>query len=51
MYHKYNLAYKTITLTFETNEEHQARSYQNAMRYSVITKLLAGKTNDKYIIT
>jgi hypothetical protein len=26
-------------LTFETNDEHQARSYQNALHYSVITKL------------
>jgi hypothetical protein len=32
MYHKYNF-------TFETNDEHQAKSYQNALRYSVITKL------------
>jgi hypothetical protein len=37
MYHKYNL--KKITLTFETNDEHQAKSYQNALRYNVITKL------------
>jgi hypothetical protein len=40
MYHKYNLhTFKKITLTFETNDEHQAKSYQNALRYSVITKL------------
>jgi hypothetical protein len=32
-------SHKKITLTFETNDEHQARSYQNALRYSVITKL------------
>jgi hypothetical protein len=38
MYHKYNLT-KKITLTFETNGEHQAKSYQNALRYNVITKL------------
>jgi hypothetical protein len=38
MYHKYNFTQK-ITLTFETNDEHQARSYQNALRYNVITKL------------
>jgi hypothetical protein len=30
---------KKITLTFETNDEHQAKSYQNALRYNVITKL------------
>jgi hypothetical protein len=30
---------KKITLTFETNDEHQARSYQNALHYNVITKL------------
>jgi hypothetical protein len=39
MYHKYNLTLKKITLTFETNDEHQAKSYQNALRYNVITKL------------
>jgi hypothetical protein len=38
MYHKYNFTLKKITLTFETNDEHQAKSYQNALRYSVITK-------------
>jgi hypothetical protein len=38
-----------MTLTFETNDEHQARSYQNALRYSVPNNQikLAGKTNDK----
>jgi hypothetical protein len=49
MVHKYNLT-KKITLTFETNDEHQARSYQNALRYSVISNnqiKLAGKTNGK----
>jgi hypothetical protein len=30
---------KKIALSFETNDEHQARSYQNALRYSVIAKL------------
>jgi hypothetical protein len=30
---------KKITLTFEKNDEHQARSYQNALHYNVITKL------------
>jgi hypothetical protein len=30
---------KKITLTFETNDEHQAKSYQNTLRYNVITKL------------
>jgi hypothetical protein len=35
---RYNLAEKKITLTFETNDEQKARSYQNALRYSVITK-------------
>jgi hypothetical protein len=39
MYHKYNFTLKKITLTFETNDEHQAKSYQNALRYSVVTKL------------
>jgi hypothetical protein len=40
MYRKYNFTLKKITLTFETkNDEHQAKSYQNALRYSVITKL------------
>jgi hypothetical protein len=39
MYHKYNFILKKITLTFETNDEHQAKSYQNALRYNVITKL------------
>jgi hypothetical protein len=39
MYHKYNFTLKKITPTFETNDEHQAKSYQNALRYSVITKL------------
>jgi hypothetical protein len=39
MYHKYNLTLKKITLTFETNDEHQARSYQNALRYTITTKL------------
>jgi hypothetical protein len=37
-----SLAYphiKKITLTFEKNDEHQARSHQNALRYGVITKL------------
>jgi hypothetical protein len=28
-----------MTLTCETNDEHQTRSYQNAFRYSVIIKL------------
>jgi hypothetical protein len=45
----YNLA-KKITLTFETNDEHQARNYQNALCYSVISNnqiKLAGKTNEK----
>jgi hypothetical protein len=32
-------SHKKITLTFETNDEHQAKSYQNALRYNVITKL------------
>jgi hypothetical protein len=35
----YNFTLKKITLTFETNDEHQEKSYQNALRYSVITKL------------
>jgi hypothetical protein len=39
MYHKYNFTLKIITLTSETNDEHQEKSYQNALRYSVITKL------------
>jgi hypothetical protein len=39
MYHKYNFTLKKITLTFETNDKHQAKSYQNALRYSVIIKL------------
>jgi hypothetical protein len=40
MYHKYNFHIKKkITLTFETNDEHQTNSYQNALRYNVITKL------------
>jgi hypothetical protein len=39
MYHKYNFTLKKITPTFETNDEHQAKRYQNALRYSVITKL------------
>jgi hypothetical protein len=39
MYHKYNFTLKKITPTFETNDEHQAKSYQNALRYSVLTKL------------
>jgi hypothetical protein len=39
MYHKYNFTNKKLTLTFETNDEHQAKSYQNALRYNVITKL------------
>jgi hypothetical protein len=39
MYHKYNFTLKKITLTFETNDEHQPRSYQNALHYNVITKL------------
>jgi hypothetical protein len=48
MYHKYNFTLKKITLTFETNDEHQAKSYQNALRYNVITQIkVAGKTNDK----
>jgi hypothetical protein len=51
---------KKKTLHFETNDEHQARSYQNslhciALLYNVIGKLnqikLVGKTNDKYVIT
>jgi membrane protein insertase Oxa1/YidC/SpoIIIJ len=33
-------SHQKITLTFETNDEHQARSYQNALRYSVITTFL-----------
>jgi hypothetical protein len=48
MYHKYNFTIKK--LTFETNDEHQAKSYQNALRYSVISNnqiKVAGKTNDK----
>jgi hypothetical protein len=45
MYHKYNFTLKKITLTFETNDEHQAKSYQNALRYYQIK--VAGKTNDK----
>jgi hypothetical protein len=36
---QYNFTLKKITLTFETNDEHQAKSYQNALRYNVITKL------------
>jgi hypothetical protein len=39
MYHKFILTLKKITLTFETNDEHQAKSYQNALPYNVITKL------------
>jgi hypothetical protein len=39
MYPKYNFTLKIITLTSETNDEHQEKSYQNALRYSVITKL------------
>jgi hypothetical protein len=39
MYYKYNFTLKKITLTFETSDEHQAKSYQNALRYSLITKL------------
>jgi hypothetical protein len=27
---------KKTTLTFETNDEHQARSYQNALHHSVM---------------
>jgi hypothetical protein len=27
-YHKYNFTLKKIILTFETNDEHQAKSYQ-----------------------
>jgi hypothetical protein len=46
---------KKKTLHFETNDEHQARSYQNSLLYNVIGKLnqikLVGKTNDKYVIT
>jgi hypothetical protein len=49
MYHKYNFTLKKITITFETNEEHKAKSYQNALRYNVINNQIkiAGKTNDK----
>jgi hypothetical protein len=53
MYHKYKLKLKKkklkITLPFETNDEHQSGSYQNALRYNVIIiKIkLTGKTNDK----
>jgi hypothetical protein len=49
MYHKYNFTLKKITLTFETNDEHQARSYQNALHYNVPNNQikLAEKTNDK----
>jgi hypothetical protein len=36
---QYNFTLKKITLIFETNDEHQAKSYQNALRYNVITKL------------
>jgi hypothetical protein len=47
--------FKKITLHFETNHGYQARSYQNSLRYNVITTnnqiKLAGKTNDKYVIT
>jgi hypothetical protein len=32
-------SHKKKTQTFETNDEHQAKSYQNALRYNVITKL------------
>jgi hypothetical protein len=39
MYHKCNFTLKKITLTFETNDEHQAKSYFDALRYNVITKL------------
>jgi hypothetical protein len=38
VYHKYNFT-KKITLTFVTNDEHQAKSYQNALHYNLITKL------------
>jgi hypothetical protein len=39
-----------MTLTFETNDEHQAKSYQNALRYKLQCNnqiKVAGKTNDK----
>jgi hypothetical protein len=37
-------SHKKITLTFETNDEHQARSYQNVINNQIKS---AVKTNDK----
>jgi hypothetical protein len=42
MYHKYNFTLKKITLTFETNDDHQAKSYQNALQCNNQIKV-AGK--------
>jgi hypothetical protein len=41
MHYKYNLKVKKKLKNnqfLETNEEHRARTYQNALRYTVITK-------------
>jgi hypothetical protein len=49
--HRYCRGVPKKMTNYKTNDEHQARRYQNALRYSVIITnnqiKLAGKTNDK----